>query len=773
MEDKYRFGILINNVDGRYQNLILKGFEEYSKTHPINFSFFIGRSINSPNEAELFYNSIYNLSKSDNIDGIISISGSIGNYLNLSDLNQYFSIFKPKPMVSIGAVIDGIPSIVTDNTGGMFQVVDHIINSHGIDRIGFITGSDTNLESIERYEGYIKALNKNNIKLNKDLVFKGDFSYNSYRFIIDKIVVNNNLICDALVCSNDEMALGITNELYRMGFKSPKDYLITGFDNILDSNYTTPPLTTVHQPLIDQAYTACSLLNKIINKLNVPMINKIDTRLIIRESCGCNEFRPIYNRKNKDIDNLDRNIIIETIKNEFINEKGIIDEITKLVSNLIDNILLDIHSFRKEPIFLYALSDWLSITERWNYYFDIWYKILNKCQSVILDYFHNIQEKNYINELFKRGYSELVLKNTKNLSKKLNNTEILVYMLREVTDKLNLCSSFEEISSVIQQEFVKFDIKNSYLVLHKNGVLINDNNFANMVLHPNYNFNAMDILPHTLTRHVDYFILPLLYTTHHYGYIVFEKSSFEAIVYESLSKEVSKALFNICKNKQIENRIYNLEGNKSRLDSIFEMIPMLIIDTDLNTTILYKNNYQNSELTRKGESIKTLRAVIPKDDLLVVESLKWKIKDKNTKLSYPGIRIIDENNNRYISVAQISGLFNDNEELTGFRWFIFDSIPLIKDTVLPDSSFYIEKNISKREKDVIKYILQGQSIKNIASELFISESTVKGHMSRIYSKFKVSNKTELVYEIQKYQVDKHGYSNYLFSVMNSLLSIEK
>ncbi len=45
-------------------------------------------------------------------------------------------------------------------------------------------------------------------------------------------------------------------------------------------------------------------------------------------------------------------------------------------------------------------------------------------------------------------------------------------------------------------------------------------------------------------------------------------------------------------------------------------------------------------------------------------------------------------------------------------------------------------------------------------------------MSRIYSKLKVAGKSELINIIKAHQVEQHGYSNYLFSVMNTLLSIE-
>ncbi len=60
----------------------------------------------------------------------------------------------------------------------------------------------------------------------------------------------------------------------------------------------------------------------------------------------------------------------------------------------------------------------------------------------------------------------------------------------------------------------------------------------------------------------------------------------------------------------------------------------------------------------------------------------------------------------------------------------------------------VVSDLSKREKNIKKLILQGKSNKEIANELFISLSTVKTHITNIYNKLQVSNRQELFRKTQ-------------------------
>jgi DNA-binding NarL/FixJ family response regulator len=59
-------------------------------------------------------------------------------------------------------------------------------------------------------------------------------------------------------------------------------------------------------------------------------------------------------------------------------------------------------------------------------------------------------------------------------------------------------------------------------------------------------------------------------------------------------------------------------------------------------------------------------------------------------------------------------------------------------------SFINNENLSKQESNIQSLILEGKTNKEIAKELFISLSTVKTHISNIYSKLQVSNRRELL-----------------------------
>lgn len=62
----------------------------------------------------------------------------------------------------------------------------------------------------------------------------------------------------------------------------------------------------------------------------------------------------------------------------------------------------------------------------------------------------------------------------------------------------------------------------------------------------------------------------------------------------------------------------------------------------------------------------------------------------------------------------------------------------------------IAELISKRETEVLRRLLEGKSRKQIASELFVTEATVKKHSASIYSKLDVHNKAELIYKLTKH-----------------------
>lgn len=92
---------------------------------------------------------------------------------------------------------------------------------------------------------------------------------------------------DAIVCASDRLAIGAMAWLQRKGYRIPQDIAVTGFDNIPDSDFTFPPLTTVHvHKVLLGKLAAERLAQRIENPDEVHLRVTTPTALVVRQSCG-------------------------------------------------------------------------------------------------------------------------------------------------------------------------------------------------------------------------------------------------------------------------------------------------------------------------------------------------------------------------------------------------------------------------------------------------------------------------------------------------------
>jgi LacI family transcriptional regulator len=92
---------------------------------------------------------------------------------------------------------------------------------------------------------------------------------------------------DAIVCASDRLAFGAMQWLHQNGFRVPEDISVTGYDNIPDSEFTIPALTTVHvhKELLG-VLAAERAIRRIEDPNEVPLQIMTPTSAIIRQSCG-------------------------------------------------------------------------------------------------------------------------------------------------------------------------------------------------------------------------------------------------------------------------------------------------------------------------------------------------------------------------------------------------------------------------------------------------------------------------------------------------------
>jgi LacI family transcriptional regulator len=192
------------------------------------------------------------------VDGIILLSGRISDEAVLQFANQ-------RPIVSTGRDLRTKNAIgfKLDNEHGAFLAVRHLIEL-GHRRIAFVSGPANNVDAGERLTGYTRALREADIPLDPKLMVEGDFHEASGLMAVNHLFETQQQFT-AVFAANDLSAYGVRLCLYRKGIRVPDDISLVGFDDLPGSSYTTPPLTTIHQPLYDIGRIATNALLRLIN----------------------------------------------------------------------------------------------------------------------------------------------------------------------------------------------------------------------------------------------------------------------------------------------------------------------------------------------------------------------------------------------------------------------------------------------------------------------------------------------------------------------------
>jgi DNA-binding LacI/PurR family transcriptional regulator len=195
------------------------------------------------------------------------------------------------PTVTIGrpVKIPEMDSVTADHRRGAFDVVTHLI-SLGHSRIGFIGISPADRLSLRRYQGYAAALEQAGIPLTPSYTVGPPvapaFATQEDGFEGMTRLAQLKHPPTAVFARNDFAAIGALRAAHKLGLKVPQDIAIAGFDNIPLAAFTTPPLTTVEQPIVQQGSAAATFLLDRVEKRYTGTARRLSMpcSLIVRES---------------------------------------------------------------------------------------------------------------------------------------------------------------------------------------------------------------------------------------------------------------------------------------------------------------------------------------------------------------------------------------------------------------------------------------------------------------------------------------------------------
>ncbi len=294
---KKRIGFMIGNYHTDHPIRMVRLIWELLRDEDVELQVFLGTESSSfmkdfsmkSSRFDYQYASMCGYTQYEALDLLIISAGTLSIYQNSILLSEFLNNTSdiPKVLMETDQAKGDDIAIISDNEQGISDCVEHLISVHGLTRIGFITGPRNNQDAEERLEGYRKTLEKHGIDVREEYIGTGDFSEN-----IDGVVeqlLDRVPDLEAIVSSNDEMAVAIYRVCNKRGLKVGEDIAVTGYDDMEMARYMDPPLTTARQDYHAFADAAVKSALRILRGENVSS-QRIPSPFVRRCSCGCMEI---------------------------------------------------------------------------------------------------------------------------------------------------------------------------------------------------------------------------------------------------------------------------------------------------------------------------------------------------------------------------------------------------------------------------------------------------------------------------------------------------
>ena len=287
-KERINIGLLISEYCDIFAREVCVGAMHAAEEMDANLYILAGGYFDAPymerNKSKYEYqnNYIFNFVTKQNIDVLVVLLGTIASNVDAKVQKKFLDKYKDIPIITIANKVDGYANVSFDNKGGFAKEVEYLVNSIGKRHIGIVCGPATNEDSIERLEAYKEVLHKYDIPVEDRKIVYGNFTEYSDE-AVEKLLDDNEDL-DAIVFSNDYMALGGYRVMEARGIKPGKDIAVVGFDDWPFASLMEPSLTTTRADSSELGYRAvkeaCGL------KPGDDTDVRLETTLVIRDSCG-------------------------------------------------------------------------------------------------------------------------------------------------------------------------------------------------------------------------------------------------------------------------------------------------------------------------------------------------------------------------------------------------------------------------------------------------------------------------------------------------------
>ncbi|TMR22904.1 LacI family transcriptional regulator [Nonomuraea turkmeniaca] len=176
--------------------------------------------------------------------------------------------------------LPGADTLRSENTASARALAEHLAG-HGYERFAFLGAPLTSGDDVdERWRG-VRSVLGGAIEAVATREYTVECGFDAARALL------KDRRPEAIVCSDDEVALGALLAAEELGLDVPGDVAVTGWDDIMAARHARPALTTVRQPMRELGARAARALDELITGVrDTPRHLILTTELVVRASCG-------------------------------------------------------------------------------------------------------------------------------------------------------------------------------------------------------------------------------------------------------------------------------------------------------------------------------------------------------------------------------------------------------------------------------------------------------------------------------------------------------
>jgi DNA-binding LacI/PurR family transcriptional regulator len=267
----FTIGVIVPEVSDGYSASVMSGVEDYLLQE--GYFYFVA---SHRHRADLIdeYPRMF-LERA--VDGLIGV-----------DTPWHLNLSVPVVTISGHDEVKGVVNIALNHERAAEVALSHLTQL-GHRRIAFIKGQEFSSDTEVRWASIERAAPQFGLAINHRLVvqLEGDSPSPHLGYVATKKLLAQGRSFSALFAFNDISAMGAIRALVESGRRVPQDVSVVGFDDIQNSAFQNPSLTTVRQPLREMGQLAAEILLKRINRPGSEFHHRfVEPELVVRETTG-------------------------------------------------------------------------------------------------------------------------------------------------------------------------------------------------------------------------------------------------------------------------------------------------------------------------------------------------------------------------------------------------------------------------------------------------------------------------------------------------------